>query len=152
MVLNQINIKSHNKGFIKAKYEKLRNLTNNYGLGEQVRKGYLLIKLNRKEEAEIILQKEIDYCLERLKLGRAFSGSAEMSLVACYALLGQKEKSYELLHKMEEKRFPGALVSSIQVDPIYENLRGDEEFKQIIRRQERKYAEIRAKIDGLEGM
>jgi tetratricopeptide (TPR) repeat protein len=132
------------------KYEELRDVPDLYGLGELYQKAYLLIKLDRREEAEVILHKEIDHYIERLKLGRALEAGAEFNLAACYALLGDKEKAYDILYKLEEKGFPGDMVSSMQVDPIFENLWDDKELKQIVRRQEKKYADIRAEIARLE--
>jgi tetratricopeptide (TPR) repeat protein len=132
------------------KFEELRNLPDNYGLGEMTRKAYILIKLNRMKEAEVILKKEIDHCLERIKLGRAYNTGAEISLASSYALLGEKEKAYNILHRLEEYAFPGGLVRSIQVDPLFASLWGDEEFHQIIDRQEKKYLDIKAEIARLE--
>jgi hypothetical protein len=132
------------------KYEALRDLPDGYGIGELIRKAYILIELDRKEEAGIILNKEIEHYLERLKLGRAYNAEAEFYLAACYALLGEKDKVFEILHRLEENTFPGSLVSQIQVDPLFESLREEEEFKAIILRQEKKFAEIRAQIKRLE--
>jgi len=132
------------------KYESMRDVPDIYGLGEINRKAYLLIKLDRREEAEAILHKEIDHYLERLKLGRALEASAKFNLAACYALLGEKEKAYDILYKLEEKGFHGHFVSNIQVDPLFENLWDDKEFMAIIRRQEKKYADIRAEVARLE--
>ena len=131
-------------------FEELLNIPDPYGLGVLIRKAYLMIKLDRREEAEVILYKEINHYLERLKLGRALEASADFYLAACYALLGEKEEAYDILHKLEEKGFPGDMVSSIQVDPLFENLWDDKELKLIVRRQEKIYADIKAKLARLE--
>ena len=51
---------------------------------------------------------------------------------------------------MEENVFHGDFVWYMQVDPHFESLWVDDEFKQIIQRQEKKFADIRAEIDRLE--
>ena len=138
------------------KFEELWNAPDRYGTGGlygrgfKIREAYLLIKLDRREEAEVILHKEIDHYIERIKLGRAGEADAEFYLAACYALLGEKGKAYDVLYNLEENGFPGDMVSRIQVDPIFENLWDDKELKQIVRRQEKKYADIRAEIKRLE--
>jgi len=48
---------------------------------------------------------------------------------------------------MEEIVFHGNYIWLIQVDPFYKSLRQYEEFKQIIKRQEKKFANIRAEVD-----
>jgi hypothetical protein len=132
------------------KYETLRDLPDGYGIGELIRKAYILIKLDRKEEAEVVLNKEMEHYLERLKLGRVFNADAEFYLAACYALLGEKDKVFDILHRLEENTFPGSLVSQIQVDPLFESLWEEPEFKALISRQEKKYADLRAEIARLD--
>ena len=66
------------------------------------------------------------------------------------AVLGDKEKVYQILHSIENERFQGWMVWGTQVDPLFESLWEDDEFKQIIQRQEKKFADIRAEIDRLE--
>jgi len=132
------------------KAEELKDDPDRYGFGKLNQKAYILIKLNRKDEAKTILNKEIEHYLERIKLGRIFNADARYFLASCYALLGEKGKVYDILHQLEESIFPGELVGMIQVDPLFESLWKDEEFKAIIRRQEKKFADIRAEIDRLE--
>ena len=64
--------------------------------------------------------------------------------------MGDKEKVYQILHSIENVRFHGWMVWGMQVDPLFESLWEDDEFKQIIQRQEKKFADIRAEIDRLE--
>jgi len=130
--------------------EELRNKPARYGMGKLNRKAFLLTKLNRMDEANIILNKETESYVEQINLGRALDLETKYSLASCYALLGEKEKCYDILHQFDESFFPGYLVGSIQVDPMFESLWEEEEFKEIIRRQEKKYADIRAEVDSLE--
>ena len=117
--------------------------------------GYILYNLNLKEEAKEIFDKQIEYCRESIRLRRfiatgAYGGMAHYYMVAIYAFLGEKDKAYQVLHEMERGAFSGWYTWQIQVDPMVESLWEDEEFKQIIQRQEKKFAGIRAEIDWLE--
>ena len=67
-------------------------------------------------------------------------------MAGTYAALGDKDKAYQILHSIENERFHGWMVWNMQVDPLFESLREDDEFKQIILRQEQKFADIRAEL------
>jgi tetratricopeptide (TPR) repeat protein len=116
---------------------------------------YILYNLNKKEEALTRFRKQIEMSEESIRLKRelatgATGGFAYYAMAASYIYLGEKDKAYETLHEMERNAFSGWYTWKIQVDPVFESLWEDDEFKQIIQRQERKYSEIRAKIDRLE--
>ncbi|MFC2123809.1 adenylate/guanylate cyclase domain-containing protein [Bacteroidota bacterium] len=114
---------------------------------------YTLYLLNQKNEATEIHNEYIEMCkmcFENNFNCPSGNGSLKFDLAGIYALLGDKEKAYQLLHEMENEVFHGDLVWYMQVDPHFESLREDEEFKQIIQRQEKKFADIRAEIDRLE--
>jgi TolB-like protein len=124
-------------------------------LTDTYRHAYALYKLNRKSEARELCNKQIEICRESIKLKRSLAtgitgGAAYYSMAASYVILGEKEKAYQVLHEMEKEAFSGWYTWKIQVDPIFESFWVDDEFKQIIQRQERKYAEIRVKINRLE--
>jgi len=51
---------------------------------------------------------------------------------------------------MEKKGTIDMFFGNMSVDPYYQSLWEDEEFKAIIQRQEKKFAEIRAEVDRLE--
>ncbi|MFC2124380.1 adenylate/guanylate cyclase domain-containing protein [Bacteroidota bacterium] len=115
------------------------------------RKGYLLYNLNRKEEAKGLFEKEIELNNETIRLNRNYSlWGAKFFNAEVYAIIGEKEKAYQLLHEIENEIFLGFMVWEMQVNPMFESLREDEEFKQIIQRQEKKFADIRAEVDKLE--
>jgi TolB-like protein len=118
------------------------------------RYGYILYKLGRKEEAKESFDKQIEYSSETIRLKRtsAAVGTSFYALAGTYAFLGEKEKAYQTLHEMENQLFHGSFVWYMQVDCLFESLWKEEEFKAIIQRQERKFAEIRAEIDGLEAV
>ena len=71
-------------------------------------------------------------------------------MAATYAFIDEKEKAYQTLHEMENQLFHGSFVWYMQVDSLFSSLWEDEEFKAIIQRQEKKYADIRREIGRLE--
>jgi TolB-like protein/Tfp pilus assembly protein PilF len=120
-------------------------------LTQQHNYGYLLYKLGREKEAKEHFDKQIEYCKESIRLKRPYATWLRYQLAGTYAFLNEKEKAYQTLHDFEHEVLVGHLLLwYIQVDRLFENLWEDEEFKAIIQRQEKKYAEIRAEIDRLE--
>jgi TolB-like protein/Tfp pilus assembly protein PilF len=107
--------------------------------------------LGRKKEALELYNKQIEYCNESIRLQRIYAadGGAFYDLAGTYALLGNKEMAYHVLHIFERERLHGLYVWYMQVDPIFKNFWEDDEFKAIIQRQEKKYAEIRTQVDSL---
>jgi adenylate cyclase len=115
------------------------------------RYAYILYNTGRKKEAEKYFNKQIRQCLESIRLKRDYSGfGGKYDLAGIYAFLGEKEKAYKLVHEMEEsKTLYWCIIKFMQGDPLYKNLWGDQEFKLIIGRTEKKYAAIRAEIQQL---
>ena len=120
-------------------------------LYQQLTYGQILYNLGRKKEAKDYFDKQIEYCKESIRLKRPYAIWLRFQLAGTYAFLNEKEIAYQTLHEFEQEVLVGHLLLwFIQVDPLFENLWKDEEFKAIIQRQEKKYAEIRAEIDRLE--
>ena len=68
-----------------------------------------------------------------------------------FSFLGEKEKAYEYLEKFEQSlSWPWGSVYYIQVDPLFDNIRDDEEFKFILNRALEEKARIREEIAQLE--
>ncbi len=113
--------------------------------------GQVLYNLGRKKEAKEYFDKQIEYCKESIRLKRPDAIWIRYALAGTYAFLDEKEKAYQTLHEFEQEVLVGHLLLwYIQVDSLYESLWEDEEFKAIIQRQEKKYADIRAEINRLE--
>jgi TolB-like protein/class 3 adenylate cyclase len=124
-------------------------------LWSQYIQGYILHKLGKKQEAEELFNLQIKLSEEAIRLKRqeatgATGGFAYYSIAACYAVMGENEKAIETLYEMEQNAFSGWYIWKILHDPMFESLWKDEEFKAIIQRQEKKFADIRAEIDRLE--
>lgn len=143
-------------GFI-GEYDKAldylnRNQThiNDIYINNQHRIGYLYYLNGDKSKSNEYFNKQIEYCKESIRLGRAYAslGAAGYDLAGIYAFLGEKEKAYQILYEVADKLKDG-LLWFIKVDPLFESLWDDQEFKDIITQQETKYAKIREELDQL---
>jgi TolB-like protein len=122
---------------------------------ESVLHGYALYKLGRKMEAMELFNQQIKISNESIRLNRdlatgATGGAAYYAMAGCYAIMEENEKVYDVLYDMEKNSFSGWYTTKIQYDPLFKGLRDDDEFKAIIQRQEKIFADIRAEIDRLE--
>jgi serine/threonine protein kinase/tetratricopeptide (TPR) repeat protein len=88
--------------------------------------GFAYAMAGRRSEAEAILER-----LKVLSERRYVSG---LYLAIIYAGLKDQDQTIEYLNKAYQSRHPGLVL--IRVDPIFDNLRSDERFKQLVRRFE----------------
>jgi TolB-like protein/Flp pilus assembly protein TadD len=88
--------------------------------------GFAYGMAGRRAEAEAILNQ-----LRALSQRRYVSG---LYFAIVYAGLRDKERALEYLNQAFENRHPGLVL--IRVDPIFDNLRGDERFKELVKRFE----------------
>ena len=118
----------------------------------QAEYGYILSQLNRKTEARTYYDKQIYYCKENLRLKRvwAMEGVADVALFGTYIYLSDHEMAIHHLKEYEKKFFGRTGPTYFQVAPQFKSIWGNEEFKAIMQRQEKKYADIRAEVDQLE--
>jgi hypothetical protein len=61
-------------------------------------------------------------------------------------MLGDKKNAYDVLMDLDSTVFPGHIFSLMLHDPNFDNLRGDEEFKNIVLHQQEKFAALRAEL------
>jgi TolB-like protein/AraC-like DNA-binding protein/Flp pilus assembly protein TadD len=95
-----------------------------------------------KNMAEYYINEQIKYSNSRIELGREFKDKywALYSLAGAYAFMGQKDKAYENLHKFNKRqRMCLQEVHMINNDPLFDNMRDEPEFQQIVREVEAKY-------------
>ncbi len=130
-------------------FERNSSLANDFFYNAQHRLGYIYYKAGKKEKAMEYFDKQIDYCKESIRLQRPYAdGSAQYDLAGVYAFLGEKEKAYKIIHAVVDQLNNG-LLWYIQHDPLFENLWNDQEFKDIIKQQQAKYAKVRTELDQL---
>ena len=96
-------------------------------------------------------EKYIEYCKEQIRIGSLFGKSYVCyDLASIYAFLGQKEEAYQMLRAYAELGFNFGLEKYITIDPIFESLRDDPEFKAIVKRAQEEKTSIRAQIREME--
>ncbi len=88
--------------------------------------GFTYAQAGREAEARAILER-----LHALSQRRYVSG---LYLAVVYTGLKDNDRALEYLNKAFESRHPGLVL--IRVDPIFDDLRADERFKQLVRRFE----------------
>jgi hypothetical protein len=93
-------------------------------------------------EANYFFKKQIDYSSDEIKLGRMRSEQffTYYDLAGAYAFLGQTKKAYENLHIFNQKKIIHQwMVKLIKTDPLFDTIRNEPEFQQIVRDVETKY-------------
>ncbi len=95
-----------------------------------------------KEEAEYYFDEGLRFLNEMLELDRHTMADyiTFYSLAAAHAFLGNKDKAYEYLRLMNQRpRMPKWMVKDLNNDPLFESIRDEPEFQQIVRDVEAKY-------------
>ena len=93
-----------------------------------------------RNKAEYYFNEQIKYCNKSIELGRRFDEYAYYYLAGVYAFLGDKEKAFENLRTCYQKeKMTLGMVSLIKDDPLFDKIRGEPEFQQIVKDMEAKY-------------
>jgi tetratricopeptide (TPR) repeat protein len=95
-----------------------------------------------KEEAEYYFSKQIDYCNWNNELGREEAQQlwTYYDLAAGYAFRGEKDKAYENLRIFNQRKTVSYwLLAIFRKDPLFNSIRDEPEFQQILQDAETKY-------------
>jgi len=119
------------------------------------RYAYTLWMMDEKEKALQLFEDYITYYKEYIESNsfRKISG-VYYSLAGIYAFLGNREEAFKWLRKQEEVGFviDDSIIGSytyddfILYDPLFDNIRDEEEFKKIVEQAQAKKAQIRAEV------
>jgi TolB-like protein/class 3 adenylate cyclase/Flp pilus assembly protein TadD len=125
------------KGIVESNFEE-----NSSTRSFRHRLGYVLWQLGRKDEAEELFKEYEKMMLDYIKDGTKVQGQ-EYDLAGIYAFTGQKEKAYEMLDKM-----PFWFVTNylIKVDPLFDPIRNEPRFQQIIQKLDDTAEKMRIKL------
>jgi tetratricopeptide (TPR) repeat protein len=119
------------------------NLYGNHRLGYGYWKnGYL-------NKAEQCFSEQKKYCEESIKLRRFYSytGSANFDLASIYAFKGDKKKAYENLRLFNKPQICSSLwVTNIKADPMFDSIRNEPEFQEIVNNIESKHQAENARV------
>lgn len=102
--------------------------------------GWAYLKNGDKEKARFYFNEEIRYCNRMKELGRVYGDDVRIfyDLAAVYAFLGDKKKAYESLrmrndYQKRQNKSPGLYgLSLIRNDPLFDSIRNDPEFQQML--------------------
>lgn len=113
------------------------NLTpnNRHRLNNMHRIGYVYWKNGYKKEADFYFDKQVEYCNNLVKSGRPYAQLyyTHYDLAGVYAFRGEKEKAYENLRSFNQRqRMPLWMARLIKNDPLFDNMRNEPEFQQIV--------------------
>jgi len=126
-------------------FKKLIEITKPTGyllLWNMHRIGYVYWQNGYRKEADYYFDKQIEYDNNENKLGRFRSEElfTYYDLAGVYAFRGEKEKAYENLRIFNQKKIIHAWVLwFIKNDPLFNSIRNEPEFQQIISDMETKY-------------
>ena len=85
-------------------------------------------------------QLQIDYCHRMNDLGRFYTAYTSYDLATVYAAMGEKDKAYQNLRVFNERnRMPVWAASQLKYLPLFDCLRGEPEFEQILIEVEAKF-------------
>ena len=124
------------------RYIEISKIGQDYSLFDMHRIGWAYWLNGYIEEAEYYFKEQIEYCNSMNELGRGLSDSNRTAydLAAVYAFMGEKVTAYENL-RIHNQRQANSLghFTRIKNDPLFESIRGEPEFQQIVRDIEAKY-------------
>ena len=95
-----------------------------------------------KEEAEYYFNTGLEFHFEMIELGRHYLQDLHTfyNLGAIHTFLGDRDKAYENLRLLNQRqRMPLWMIANIKNDPLFDNIRGEPEFQQIVKDVEAKY-------------
>ncbi|MEA3462953.1 MAG: hypothetical protein U9R49_13785, partial [Bacteroidota bacterium] len=98
--------------------------------------------LGDHEEALLYINNYKDHCIKSIELGRRHATEyyAYYDLAGISCLMGETEKAYENLRVFNQKeRIPLWWATLIKHDPLFDNIRDEPEFQQIVHNTEAKY-------------
>jgi tetratricopeptide (TPR) repeat protein len=102
--------------------------------------GYAFWANGFKEKAEYYFNKALERDNAMIELGRPLTDFTPISLAAIYAFLGDKDKAYENLRLINQRqRMPLYIIKEFGYNPLFDNIRDEPEFQQIVKDLETKY-------------
>ena len=130
--------------------EKSQTAFEEMDINDRHRIGYVYWKEGLKDEANELFDLQEQYSKDMIQLGRghAVSGFAHYDLAGVYAFRGEKELAMENLRMFNRREINGIwMVTLINDDPLFDGIRDEPEFRQIVQDVELKYQALHEKIE-----
>jgi len=129
-------------------YENMVRLSNlmNYKMNnEHHRTGFFYLVRGDTIKANAYFQRQIDADLQLIEMGNA--DRALYDLAATYAILNEKEKAFETLEIFEKQHaIPWFFYFYMKNDPLFQSVRKEPQFQEILNRVKRKALEGQQKL------
>lgn len=116
---------------------------------ESQRIGYAYWMNGDTTKGKYYFNKQIEGCLDQIALVRpgVDEGFVYYDLAGIYAFLGDKDQAFENLRKYNQNKIIYlGMLTWIKTDPLFDNIRDETEFRQIVRDQEAKYQTEHEKV------
>jgi TolB-like protein len=127
--------------YYKKWFEMLKN-QGGIALNNTHRIAYAYWKNGFKKESDYYFDEQIKNCYRSIELKREYAQSlfAYYDLAGVYAFRGEKDKTYENLRIFDQiKTVELWIVMLIKTDPLFNSIRNEPEFQQIVKDIESKY-------------
>ena len=111
--------------------------------------GVALWKSGKKEDALRLMNKSISIYKKLDSLGRI--NFAEYDMAGVYAFMGDKKTAYEILNAWQQRtHWPWGSPYLIKIDPLFDNLRNDKEFKDLVQKALEEKTKLKEKIQKMD--
>jgi tetratricopeptide (TPR) repeat protein len=130
-------LKYYNKWIIRSEIQ-----GDEWFLGSSHRIGYVYSQNGNTETAKYYFNRQKNYCDRSIELGRQYAQMlyAYYDLAGVYAFRKERDKAYENLRIFNKKPIMSFwMVSLIKTDPLFNSIRNESEFQQVVRDVEAKY-------------
>ena len=102
--------------------------------------GYAFWQVGKQDEAKYYFNEQIRHSLENIRLNRMIFGSDHDVMAQVYSILGEKEKAYHYLDEFNKRSFFSSWdLHDVKRNPMFNSLRDEERFQQIMQNMEAKY-------------
>ena len=114
--------------------------------------GYVYYQLGKTKEAEKVINEQILKLQTNIDDGRPGrrGGLEYMLLARMHAFQGNKNEAFRYLTAYSKRGFNWGWDDFILIDPFFESLREDPEFKSIVQQAQEEKAALRAKVREME--
>ena len=131
------------------KYLKQLEKSGQLSLNDTHRIGYAFWQNGYKKEADYYFDKQMEYCNNLIKSERPYARNhyTYYDRAGVYAFRGDKERAYEDLKIFSQRESFGVwIIALIKIDPLFDSIREDPEFKQLISDMEAKHQAEHEKV------
>ena len=141
----------------KAYYEQWQEMLNPDEYGDldfqvyNIGYGFANWQMGNTETAMNVFNARIEHGKKVFESGIWDGGGGELYEQArIQSVLGNKKQAYEYLHRLEKTEFPFGSLNWMNIDPMFNNIREEEEFQTILQKGFALKADIRTKINLME--